>query len=141
MVTLWCHVGAMNCRVFGRHWHRLRRSKTYQRHRVQQSSVWWCGLLWKTYVCGQLPTAYVLSMLALSSMLTTCCNTVKTFDASVEVASDRADHQVEKPLEIVGAVEVDANDASVVPECLNVHIGLQVLSELLLDSFRRGIGR
>jgi hypothetical protein len=54
---------------------------------------------------------------------------------SVEVATDRADHEVEEALQIVRTIERDAHDSTIVSERLHVHISLQMLAKLLLDPF------
>src|SRR5215210_6213723 len=65
----------------------------------------------------------------------------KTFGAlSVEVATNRADYHIEQPLEIVGAIEGDAENSSIISERLNVNIGLEMLAQLLLDPLGGGIG-
>ena len=59
----------------------------------------------------------------------------------VEVASRWADDQIEQAFEVVRAVEVDAHNATLAAEHLNMHVGLKVLSELLLDSLGCRVGR
>ena len=55
---------------------------------------------------------------------------------SVEVASDGPDHEIEQALQVVGAVEVDADYAPIASERLNVYVSLQVLAKLIFDPLR-----
>ena len=53
---------------------------------------------------------------------------------SVKIALALAEHEVEHPLEVIGTVVGDTNDSALSPELLYVHVCLEVLAELFLDS-------